>query len=472
MTQTPPWQLSASDLAGLTRSGRLDAEEAVASAVERMRAVNLDLNAVVVDMGDAAIERARALDKARVDGAEPGPLHGVPVTIKTNVDQKGQATSNGLVALKDFIAPDDAPLVRMLESAGAVVIGRSNVPELSYRLDTDNPLHGRTHNPWGRHLTAGGSSGGAGSAVMAGMGALAHGSDIAGSLRCPAMANGGVTLKPGLGRVAAWNPSQKVERGMLTQAMSVQGLITRHARDLALAMPVIIQPDPHDPYHVPLPWQGGAVEEPLRVGFTTETFGLDLHPALEHALHRAREALGDAGYLVEDITPPDMRAIGTDGFRALMAEVALLMEEDIHKLGSPVIAEVMAGYMDIFPRCDAAEFQRLAGRRSHYARQWSLALQRHPLVLCPFMAQPTFGPDADRDVKAVMGRGFWVYGVNFTGLPAGYVSTGVADLPQGPVPVGVQIIGRRWREDLIVQAMAAIEDRLGSLCGRLWQQMG
>ena len=255
MTQTQPWQLSATELVALTRSGAMTAEDAVASAVGRMRAVNPGLNAVVVDLGDAAIERARALDRARAAGATPGPLHGVAVTIKINADQRGQASSNGLVSLKDFIAPDDAPLVRLLQDAGAVVIGRSNTPELSYRLDTDNPLHGRTHNPWGRHIGAGGSSGGAGSAVMAGMGALAHGNDIAGSLRHPAMANGGVTLKPGLGRVPAWNPSQKLERGMLSQAMSVQGLIARHARDLALAMPVIIGADPHDPFHVPLPWR-------------------------------------------------------------------------------------------------------------------------------------------------------------------------------------------------------------------------
>lgn len=471
MTQTQPWQLSATELVARTRSGAMTAEDAVASAVGRMRAVNPGLNAVVVDLGDAAIERARALDRARAAGATPGPLHGVAVTIKINADQRGQASSNGLVPLKDFIAPDDAPLVRLLQDAGAVVIGRSNTPELSYRLDTDNPLHGRTHNPWGRHISAGGSSGGAGSAVMAGMGALAHGNDIAGSLRHPAMANGGVTLKPGLGRVPAWNPSQKLERGMLSQAMSVQGLIARHARDLALAMPVIIGADPHDPFHVPLPWRPEAADAPWRVGFTTQTYGFDLHPALEDALYRARGALTDAGYLVEDITPPDMGEIGTDGFRALMAEVALLLENDIATLGSPVIAEVMAGYMEIFPRCDAAEFQRLVARRSHHARQWSLALQRHPLVLCPFMPQPTLAPDADRNVKAAMGQGLWAYGVNFTGLPSGYVSTGLAELPQGPVPVGVQIIGRRWREDLIVEAMAAIEQRLGTLCGQLWKRM-
>ena len=171
------------------------------ASIDRMKAVNPALNAVVEDLSTEALERARGMDKARAGGAVPGPLHGVPVTIKINIDQKGHATSNGVPALKDLIAPSDAPVVENLQKAGAVVIGRTNTPEFSFRADTDNPLHGRTHNPWGQHISPGGSSGGAGAAVMAGIGALAHGNDIGGSLRFPAAANGAMTVKPGLGRV-------------------------------------------------------------------------------------------------------------------------------------------------------------------------------------------------------------------------------------------------------------------------------
>ena len=145
--------------------------EAVRVAVERMHAVNPALNAVVTDLSDAALERAKALDAAK---GPKGPLHGVPITIKINIDQKGEASSNGVVAFKDMRAPGDAPLVKNLLDAGAVVIGRTNVPEFSRRCDTDNPIYGRTWNPWGRHVSPGGSSGGAGSAVAAGIGALAH----------------------------------------------------------------------------------------------------------------------------------------------------------------------------------------------------------------------------------------------------------------------------------------------------------
>lgn len=160
--QLPIWQWTASDVALATSNGSLSATEATKAAIARMEAANPALKAVVESLADEARAEAAALDRST---APKGPLHGVPVTIKINVDQKGHATSNGVTAFKDVIAPEDAPVVRNLKAAGAVVIGRTNTPEFSFRADTDNPLFGRTHNPWGPHISAGGSSGGAGAAV-------------------------------------------------------------------------------------------------------------------------------------------------------------------------------------------------------------------------------------------------------------------------------------------------------------------
>jgi amidase len=477
MTDTPLWQLGAAALAARTRAGDVTAEAAVGAAVARMRAVNPRLNAVVVDTGDAALERARALDRARAAGAVPGPLHGVPVTIKINVDQAGQATSNGIPALKDFIAAADAPLVARLQEAGAVVIGRTNTPEFSFRADTDNPLHGRTHNPWGRHVSAGGSSGGAGAAVMAGMGALAHGNDIGGSLRFPASANGAVTVKPGLGRVAAWNPSQTAERGLLAQLMSVQGLIVREAADLHLAMPVIIAPDPRDPWHVPLPWRGAPVERPIRVGWTEATWGFDLHPDVAAALRAARAALADAGYAVERIDPPAMPEAAVEGYRALMTEVSHLLGPDIDRLGSDTLKAIFVQNYAMAPPWGMDDYLRALARRTGYVRAWSVLLERYPLVLTPFLPQPFFTPGRDAEgaegLREALGSALWSYAMNYLGLPAGNLPARLAEVPgRGPVPVGVQIVGRRWREDLIVDAMVAVEDRLGRLAPELWRRMG
>ena len=475
MVERPLWQLSAAEVTDWTRAGRVSAEAAVASAVERMRAVNPGLNAVVEDLGEEALARARALDAGVKTGAKPGPLHGVPVTIKVNVDQAGHATTNGVVALKDMIAPADAPFVENLQKAGAVVIGRTNTPEFSFRADTDNPLYGRTHNPWGQHVSAGGSSGGAGSAVMAGIGALAHGNDIGGSLRFPAAANGAVTVKPGLGRVPAWNPSQKAERGMLAQSMSVQGLITRTARDLALGMPAAVAPDARDPFHVPLPYRGAGLEGPIRVAMTRNVPGFEVHPEVNVAITKAADALSDAGYAVAEVDVPDIEPCALAGYRALMGEVSQLMGGDIAKAGSETVQAIFAEYYRQFQPYEGAELLRVMAARTGFAREWSLFLEDYPLVLTPFLPQPFFRPDRDTEgaegVREALGSALWSYSMNFMGLPAGNFPTHLAKLPQGDQPINVQLVGRRWREDLIVDAMIAAEARLGTLCDVLWGRL-
>ncbi|MGV6802692.1 MAG: amidase family protein [Ruegeria sp.] len=469
------WRLDAAEQSTLTRAGDLSVVETVQSAIDRMYALNPTLNAIVEDLSVQALDRADFLDAARARGEPTGPLHGVPVTIKVNVDQKGHATTNGVVALKDVIAPDDAPVVTNLLNAGAVVIGRTNTPEFSFRADTDNPLYGRTHNPWGRHISPGGSSGGAGVAVMTGMCALAHGNDIGGSLRFPAAANGAVTVKPGLGRVPAWNPSQKAERGLLAQSMSVQGLITRSAADLNLAMPSLIAHDPRDPFHVPLPWRPENTGTPLKVAFTKNTFGYALHPEVEKALDTARDALIDAGYAVEEVEPPDVFECGRIGYRALMGEVLTLMKGDVEAAGSQTIQQIFATYFQEFPPIEGQDLIQALGQRSQYAREWSLFLEDYPLVLSPFLPQPFFKPDRDTEgaegVHEVLGCAVYSYAMNYLGLPAACVPARLANLPQGLQPINVQIASRRWREDMAVDAAAAIESRVGRMSDHLWNKL-
>lgn len=472
MASSPLWQLSATELARLIQSGEVSAVEAVRSSVDRMHAVNPGLNAVVTDLSESALARAKALDAAT---GPKGPLHGVPVTIKINIDQKGEASSNGVVALKDLIAPDDAPLVRNLLDAGAVVIGRTNVPEFSRRCDTDNPLFGRTWNPWGKHVSPGGSSGGAGAAVAAGIGALGHGNDIGGSLRFPAAANGVVTVKPGVGRVPVFNPSASAERGILAQQMSAQGLLARSARDLHLSMPTMIAPDARDPFHVPLPWRGPALEGPIKVGFSLETGDMPLHPEVEKALLDAKAALTEAGYVVEEVAPPSLKEIQFDGRSALMTESFALMAEDIAKYGSPAIAGVFEQNYRRTPTVDMTKLLQLLAQRTFYARQWSVLMEEYPLFLSPFYPLPFYAPGRDAEgaegLRETMGQGHWSTLGNYLGLPAGNVPARLGEFPEGPKPIGIQILGRRWREDLVVDAMVAIEDRLGRLSKQLWARM-
>lgn len=470
MTKTPLWQKSASDIAQRIVDRETTAEAVVTETVGRMRAVNGHLNAVVDDLGDEAIDRARSLDHLLSTSGPVGPLHGVPVTIKENVDQKGKATPNGVKAFADVIAPDDAPIVKNLMRDGAIVIGRTNTPEFSFRATTTNELHGRTLNPWNDWASSGGSSGGASSAVMSGMGPIAHGNDIGGSLRFPSAATGAVTVKPGLGRTPAWNPSQKAERGILAQLMSVQGVICREVRDVRLAMRSAVTYDPHDPWQAPVPFDGPALEGPPRIAFTANTYRFEPHTAIIKALDIARECLADAGYEIVEVETPDIMEIGETGYRALMGEMNVLMLDDIRKYGSAEINRMFDEYFELFPPFEEDELLRQMARRSHFIRQWNLLLDRYPLVLTPFLPSPTYSWNRDADGKDgimdVLGCGIWSFAMNYMGLPAGIVSSHMHDA----MPVAVQIVGRRFREDLILNALEAVEERVGVMAKRLFER--
>ncbi|NNE22561.1 MAG: amidase family protein [Rhizobiales bacterium] len=468
MVDRPLWQLSACDLAAAIAGKKISASEAVGAAVERMAGSNPKLNAVVDDMSVAAMSEAKALDAAMAASGPVGPLHGVPVTIKENIDQTGRATPNGVTGFKDVIAPADSPVVRNLKQAGAVVIGRTNTPEFSFRATTDNELHGRTFSPWNDWASSGGSSGGASSAVMAGMGALAHGNDIGGSLRYPAAATGAATVKPGLGRTPAYNPSAPAERGLLAQLMSVQGLIAREVRDVRLGMQSLIAYDAHDPWMVPMPFEGPELDGPINVAFTRNTFEFDLHPAVGQALETARDALSDAGYAVEEVEPPLLREAAMDGMSCLFGEMKAMMEADIRRLGSATINKIFDHYHDYFTPFEGDELLKGFARRSHYVREWLLFMEKYPLVLTPFLPAPTYEWDRDAQgpdgVKEVLGAGLYSYSMNYMGLPAGNIAANYND----GLPVGIQIVGRRFREDMILDACAAIEQRVGVMAEKLF----
>ena len=475
MTTAKIWRLTAQELVKKTICGDITAESAIKASIDRMQKINPVLNAVVMDLSELALERARQLDIDKARGKKLGPLHGLPVTIKINVDQANCPTSNGVTALKNDIAKADSPVVRNLQNAGAIVIGRTNTPEFSFRAETDNPIHGRTHNPWGEHVSVGGSSGGAAAAVMAGIGVLGHGNDIGGSLRFPASATGAVTVKPGLGRVPAWNPSQKTERGLLAQMMSVQGLLTRSAADLELAMPSLTKADPRDPFHVPLPYRMAPKSNKMRVAFCKETPGFETHPEVYKALDTAAEALGDAGYHVQDTHLPFLQETGKIAYRTLMGEVSELMGPDIRTLGSNTIQAIFEEYFEQFQPFKGTKLLHMMAKRTGFARQWSLFMQDYPLILSPFLPQPFFTPRRDEEgaegVREVLGAALWSYSINFIGLPAGTIPTKLCKLAKGSQPINVQIIGQRWREDAVVDAMIAIEDRVGTMAQNLWDVM-
>jgi len=462
------WQMSATEKAQRIASGEMSAREAVGASVARAADRNPAMNAIVDDLSEQALADAAALDETFAKSGPVGPLHGVPVTIKENIDMTGRATPNGVAAFKDLIAPADSPFVTNLKKAGAVVIGRTNTPEFSFRGTTDNPLHGRTFNPWNDWASAGGSSGGASSAVMSGMGDIAHGNDIGGSLRFPAACTGAATVKPGLGRTPAYNPSQTAERGILAQVTSVQGVICREVRDVRLGMKSAIGYSPTDPWQVPMPWAGPAIDGPIKVGVTRETYGYDMDPAVSAALDTAEAALRDAGYAVEEIQTPDISKIGEDAARTLMGEVQVLLLDVMRTHGSAEFNTYFDHCFDISPPFEGDALIEAYARRASHVRSWLMLLADYPLVLTPFLFQPTYAHARDYEGREgaaeIFQKGMYSISMNYMGLPAGNVPANYND----GLPVGVQIVGQRFREDLILDACEAIEARAGVMAQQLF----
>lgn len=467
----PLWQASACDIADAVRDGEVTCIEAVGAAVDRMREVNGHLNAVVDDLGDAALAEAEAMDQGIASGEIlPGALCGVPVTIKVNVDQKGCATTNGITALKDVIAPADAPFVTNLKKAGAIVIGRTNTPEFSFRATTVNELYGRTLSPWNDWVSSGGSSGGASSAVMGGMGPIAHGNDIGGSLRFPAYCTGAATVKPGLGRTPAYNPSQTEERGPLAQIMSVQGVICREVRDVRRAMEIATLYDPRDPWQVPAAFYGPSEPGPIKVAFTKEMYDYDLHPSVNKALDNAADALADAGYEVVEQEAPMLAECAREANACLFGEAIELLGDAIEEHGSDTIQSIFRNYAELFEPYYGKDRTLAMARRATYVRAWTEFLAEYPLVLTPFLPNPPFRWNRDEEglegVREVLGSAIWSYSMNFMGLPAGNVPAHFAD----GLPIGVQIVGRRFREDMILDACEAVEAKAGIMAERLFSR--
>jgi amidase len=451
------WRLSASELAARIQAREVSAVEAARAALERLDAVNPKINAVIDHRPEDVLAQAEAIDEAISRGDARGILAGVPVTVKVNVDQKGYATTNGVTLQRDLIAQADNPVVSNLRKAGAIILGRTNTPAFSYRWFTSNLLHGTTRNPHDPSLTPGGSSGGAAAAVASGIGHLAHGTDIAGSIRYPAYACGVHGLRPTFGRVPAYNASLP-ERSIGGQITAVSGPIGRTIRDVRLGLAAMAAPDPRDPWWVPAPLEGPA--SPRVAALCVRPDGLDTKPEVVEALQDAARRLSEAGWRVYEVdnTPPLKEAADlqinlwlSDGFDAM--EAAALKEGDRGALTA------LAGHKAQAKAVDLPAYSHTLTRRATLLRMWQLFLTDYPVLLLPVSAELPFPDGLDLEGDEAYAR-VWTaqmtqIGIPFLGLPALSVSTGMV----GNAPVGVQIIAGRYREDLCLLAGEAIEQQ-------------
>ena len=449
------WHLSAAELAALVKSRQVSAREAATANLARLDAVNPKLNAVIDHRPEEVLKQAAEVDAKIARGEDVGPLAGVPVTVKVNIDQEGFATTNGLKQLRDQIAGSNNPVVDNLRKADAVILGRTNTPAFSYRWFTSNLVHGDTKNPRDPSLTPGGSSGGAGSAVAAGIGHIGHGTDIAGSIRYPAYACGVHGLRPTVGRVAAYNATFP-ERPIGPQISAVSGPLARTIGDLRLALAAMSAKDARDPWWVPAPLEGPPVAK--RAALCVNPDGLDPVPEVRAAVLDAGKRLERAGWTVEEIndTPPLQEAalqqtklwLG-DGYEAQLAAA--------EKEGDPGALACLRGNRNkVFP-LDAAALSAALTIRAALARKWLLFLEQYPVVLMPVSGELPFPDQLDRKDEASFARVWHAQltqiAIPFLGLPGLTVSTGMI----GRAPVGVQVVAGRYREDLCLAAGEAIE---------------
>ena len=446
------WRLSAAEMASLIRSKKVSAREAATAALARLDAVNPKINAVVDHRPDDVLAQASAVDAAIGRGEDVGPLGGVPVTVKVNIDQQGFATTNGLKLQRDAIAKSNNPVIDNLRKSGAVILGRTNCPAFSYRWFTTNLIHGDTRNPRDPSITPGGSSGGAGAAVAAGIGHIAHGTDIAGSIRYPAYACGVHGLRPTLGRIAAFNAALP-ERPIGPQISAVSGPLARTIGDIRIALAAMSARDYRDPWWVPAPLEGPAM--PKRVAMCLNPDGLDPVPEVKAAVADAGKRLARAGWIVEEIasTPPLREAADLqtklwlgDGYEAQL--------EAAEREGDPGALACLRGNR---AKVHPFDLSKALTRRATLTREWLAFFENYAVLLMPVSGELPFPDQLDRKDEASFARVWHAQlpqiAIPFMGLPGLTVSTGLV----GRVPVGVQLVSGRYREDLCLAAGEAIE---------------
>lgn len=469
MAATEIWRWSAVETVAAIKARQVSAEEVATAHIARLGSVNPALNAVVIDLTDAALQSARSADEAQASGAELGALHGVPITLKINIDVAGQANSNGVAALANNTALEDSPVAANFRRSGAIILGLTNTPEFSLRAFTDNALHGLTLNPWDSAITCGGSSGGAGASVAAGIGAIAHGNDIGGSLRGPAHCNGVSTIKSTQGRVPAFNASAAAERPLMAQLMSTQGPLAREVADVRLGLEVMSRRDPRDTWQIPAPLIGPPTPGPIKVAVAPIPADMKTDPQVMALIAQASHHLSDAGYEVCEVETPDISIAWTLWADLIMSEIQTLQAIAMRQMASPDFLQVIDSFIKLSTILDGPGYMQAIAHRSRIIREWVGFLETWPLILTPVSVKPPWPVNADLGGDAAVREIFWndfrfTSAISVLGLPAAATPVGLV----GGHPVGVQIIGQRFREDLCLDAAAAIEARVGILAHQLW----
>jgi amidase len=442
-------------LAARIREREVSCVEVVEAHLERIGHVNPGLNAVVQLTAKQAIAQARAADERLARGESDGPLHGVPFTVKDNIPVAGVVMTSGTLGMKDFVPDEDATVVARLKAAGGIVLGKTNLPEIGMAGESDNLVYGRTNNPYNLDHSPGGSSGGEGAIIAAGGSPLGIGTDIGGSIRYPAHCCGIAGIKPTMGRIP-WHAPYGY-----TDELRQSGPMARSVADLALALPLMSGAHWRDPSAPPAPLgdPNDVDVRQLRVAVHADNGVAGPTEAVATAVVDAAMVLRDAGVSVAEERPERLsetldlfgRLLGASGgqqYRDAL-EAAGTRPEQV----SPMIRDFLSHITGA--EISTADFQRVILEWDRFRSDIWGFFERYDAILCPVNSHPALPHGKVNEHFAGLS---YTAAYNLAGLPGTVVRAGATS---DGLPVGVQIVGRAWREDVTLALAARIEAALG-----------
>ena len=442
---------SATELADLISKKETSSKEVVEAHINRISEVNPYLNAITLTLEESAIEAAEKADNANEEERNK-PFHGVPFTIKENIDFKGTPTTQGVPLLAESMPPRNAPIVDRMIKSGAIPIGRTNLPEMGMRLDTDNPLRGRTFNPWNKGLTPGGSSGGEAAAIATGMSPFGLGNDIGGSLRNPAYCCGIASLKPSIGRIPFVSSIEPfVDLGASVAFLS-DGPMARSVNDLRAGLTIMAGRHIEDPQSVDAPLIGSVPESP-KAALVKDISNFNLPDATKKEIEKAGSILSRNGWSVEEVEAPEVERVFEIWGTVLNSGMLEAMPDEMFKQETAVY---LKRFSEPFINNGISLDEALLERR-RLRRLWSSFLTDYTVCIGPTWCNLPWPIDTDLDpVKgdSVLKESFiFIAPGNCLGIPSVALPMGVAD----GLPTGIQIYSELYREDLCLLAAEIIE---------------
>jgi Asp-tRNA(Asn)/Glu-tRNA(Gln) amidotransferase A subunit family amidase len=457
-------------MAEQVRKRKISPVELVEAHLAQIEKLNPRLNAFVQVDAERALRSARdaenAIMRKKTRVKTLGPLHGVPISIKSSISVAGLRCEAGTRLRAGFIARQDAPLVARLKNAGAIILGVTNTPELLMAWETDNLLYGRTNSPWDLERTPGGSSGGEAAAIAAGMSAGGVGSDGGGSIRVPAHFSGICGLKPTPGRIPATGHFP-VSAGPFA-LLGVLGPMARTVADLKVLFEVMQGPDVGDTCSAPVPvrWPNAKEVRNLRVGYFEDDGRTPVTGETRAAVHTAASALRDTGFQVERFRPEGLEEARQLWWKFFVVAGGMLLQP-MFKGREADLSPILKQFLDwssVQPPHTGRTLLDAWIRRDAARAQFFSQMEHHPILLCPAAAIPAFRHGERSwliEGKTVDYLDAWSYTefFNLLGNPAAVVPVGSSS--QG-FPIGVQIVGRPWEEEQVLSVASALEKQCGA----------